>query len=312
MTGNEKTIPRYGGTTPKLVRECHVLHEFCKFMATHYRASYEPLNIHTATNQGLVVELNGATVDGVLRTSRGPVAVELLGYSPLNDRGDVMAPDLALRRFLTDALYDGLRSRQLSLTLGYGLRPRKDRTQGDARSVPLKRDFVTIADELSRVLELVPPLAFLEVLRVRFTVGRLARQLRQRSELYLDKSHFPGCAEHFDQVRFHGLTDDLEPQVGSNLVAGSIGLDRKWIDAQVAKKAIQSQGLSKQRANGRPLWLIIHSDGYATHQMIHRTHRPRAIEYCRDVLARSTHEFARVYWADQTAFLDAAWVGRVL
>lgn len=62
----------YGGTTPKMDREPHVLKEFCRHMRRRYRASYKI--VPDALGCGLVINEDGATVDGVLRTSKGPVA----------------------------------------------------------------------------------------------------------------------------------------------------------------------------------------------------------------------------------------------
>ena len=70
---NPKThVFSYGGTTPKVDREPHVLNEFCKHMRRRYRASYKV--IPDALDCGLVVNEDGATVDGALRTPQGPVA----------------------------------------------------------------------------------------------------------------------------------------------------------------------------------------------------------------------------------------------
>ena len=80
----------------------------------------------------------------------------------------------------------------------------------------------------------------------------------------------------------------------------------------VAEKARISLTKSRDRSKRLPLWLIVHSDGHAIHQTICDRERGNARRLCRDVLAATHHGFARVYWADNTAYLDAAWVGRVL
>lgn len=304
---NPKThVFSYGGTTPKVDREPHVLNEFCIYMRRRYGASYKV--IPDALGCGLVINQDGATVDGVLRTSQGPVAVELLGYSPLEDRGDVMTRDLAFRKEIKRSLYKQLNYRSFSLSLVYRVQRRtKAKLDGMVCMVPKRRIFPVVIKELKSVVDRAPALGFNKFLFVRFVKAN-----RSDANLYLDPSRYPVCADHFSSVQFQGLRSGLTPQVESDLRCGSIGLTDEWVREHLARKAGTSLTKSRTRANGLPLWLIVHSDGHAIHQSIPKSHRARAVEVCCATLSKTEHGFARVYWADRTGFLDAAWVGRAL
>lgn len=303
----------YDGTTPKVLRERYTLEEFCKRMRTRHKASYRIVPMRDALRRGLVVNVDGSTVDGVLRTSRGPVAVELLGYSPLDDRGDVMARDVALRKAIKVALYNRLKAKPYSLSLGYREVRRPGPKFGMVRTVPRERDFRAVIKELRAVVAAVPPLDFNHFLSVQFVRPDIAERCgTRRGTLYLDETRFPICAAHLSRVRFQGSKDYLPTDVDSELSGGAIGIDAEWVREYVASKAHKSLHKSRERANGLPLWLIVHSDGHAIHQTIHETHRSRAVELCREVLTATEHGFTRVHWTDRTGFLDAAWVGRVL
>lgn len=302
----------YGGTTPKLRRERFTLEEFCKRMRTKHKASFRTVPIRDALRRELVMTECGATVDGVLRTSRGFVAVELLGYSPLRDRGDVMARDLGLRQKITRAISNQLTAKRFSLSLDYRERPRRDGESGKSRTVPSQQDFRKVIDELRKIVSEAPALQSNHFLSVRFvTAGIAEKRGTGAGTLHLDATRFPLCAEHLTRVRLQGLNDDVEPAVDSELIGGPIGLDVAWVKDNVVCKAKKSLDRSRERANGLPLWLIVHSDGQATHQTIPKLHRRRAVEVCREALKTTNHGFARVYWADRTGFFDAAWVGRV-
>lgn len=306
----------YGWTRPgprrKVRHERLTLEEFCKAMRRHHRASYRVVPMRDALRRGLVVNVDGSTVDGVLRTSRGPVAVELLGYSPLDDRGDVMVRDVALRKAIKRALYDRLKAKRYCLSLSYREQPRPGPKFGMVRTVPRERDFGAIIKELRSVLTSGPPLDFMHRLSIRFVKPNIAETLgTRRGTLYLDETRYPVCAAHLDQVRLRGSKDYLPTDVDSELSCGAIGIDEEWVREHVASKAHKSHK-SRDRASGLPLWLIVHSDGHAIHQKIHETHRPHAVELCREVLTATEHRFTRVYWADDTGFLDVAWVGRVV
>lgn len=303
----------YGGTTPKARRERYALEEFCKRMRRRHGATYSVVRLRDALRRGLVVNLDGTSIDGVIRTAAGPVAVELLGYAPLDDRGDVMARDVKLRKAIKPALFNLLKARCYSLSVSYREKRRPGPKFGMVRTVPFPQDFRAVVMELRSAVKAAPALEFNRFLSLRFVKPDIAERWGQRNgTLYLDATRYPVCAAHLDQVRLQGLKDFLTPNVDSELSGGCIGIDREWVREHVASKAAKSLDKSKRRANGLPLWLIVHSDGHAINQTIHETHRPLAVELCREVLAANAHGFARVYWADRTGFLDAAWVGRVL
>lgn len=303
----------YGGTAPKDRRERYTLDEFCKRMRSRYGAKFRVIPINDALRSGLVINIDGSTVDGVLRTTRGPIAIELLGYSPVDDRGDVMSRDFALRKEIKIRLYNRLKAKRYSLTVWYRDKPRPIPKFGMVRTVPLKQDFNTVIKELRSVVSQAPALELNQFLTIQFIKPDVAKRWGTRQgTLYLDETCYPVCAAHLQHVRLQGLKDYLTPDVESDLKVGFIGIDGQWVREHVAIKARKCLQKSRERANGLPVWLIVHSDGHAIHQKIHETYRSRALELCREVLAETEHGFTRVYWADRTGFLDAAWVGRAL
>ncbi len=293
-------------------RERYALDEFCKELRHRYRASYKIVPTQQALRRGLVVEVDGATVDGVLRTSRGMVAVELLGYSPICDRGDVMARDFEFRKEVKRALYNQLQAKCYALTFWYREGRRGGQRPNTVRTVPPTTKFRAVITELRSVLAAVPGLEFNKFLSVRFYRSDHVQRIdRRRSFLALDAAQFPCCANYFEHVRLQGLKPWMTPEVNSDLKCGAIGIDEGWVREYVLGKVAKCNK-SHLRANGLPIWLIVHSDGHAIHQTIPRPHRARAIDVCRRALAQTEHSFKRVYWADRTGFLDGAWVGRVL
>lgn len=235
-------------------RERYTLEEFCKRMRARHKASYRMVPIRDAVRRGIVVNADGSTVDGVLRTSRGHVAVELLGYSPLHDRGDVMARDVALRKAVKIALYNRLKAKCFSLSLGYREQRRPGPKFGMVRTVPRERDFRSVINELRVIVSEAPALEFNHSLSVRFVKPNIAERccIRRRT-LYLDERLFPVCAAHFTLVRFQGSKNYLPIDIDSELHSGFIGIDDAWVREHVACKAHKSLRNSRVRANGLPL-----------------------------------------------------------
>lgn len=281
-------------------------------MRRRFGASYKLIPIEKAVAKKVVVEIGGATVDGVLSTAVGPVAIELLGYSPCRDRGDVMERDFKLRRAVKADLYKLLERKGYCISLRYREIHRAEPGKTKVKAVPTTRDHSRFIGELSSIIAVGPELEFCETCRIRFgkaqSVGQLNRWTR---DIHLVDSEYPLCAKYLDHMELQGV-GELIPDVGSNLRGGVVGLDGHWVREHVATKARKSMLKSCTRANGLPLWLIVHSDGHAIHQSIPEVHRPRAVQVCQTTLAGTVHGFSRCYWADRTAFLDAAWISRVV
>jgi hypothetical protein len=303
----------YGSVSRTATREANALDQFCRRMRRTHGAKYKPMSIAKALSNGLVVNVDGTSVDGVLDTPAGFVAVELLAYSPLGDRGDVLALDLALRRAIKPALFGALAAKPCSLSLSYASTRRPGPTFATVKTVPVEKLYPAVIAELAAIVEDIDPLEFNRFLSFRFAKSEnVAVMNRYGGTRYLDASRFPICAAHFDRIRFQGLNAEMTPQVDSDLHGGSVGVDEEWVRRFLLDKSKKSLNKSRARANGLPLWLIVHSDGHAIHQTIPAELRSRAVALCRDVLRATQHAFSRVYWADRTGYVDAAWVGRVL
>ena len=137
-------------------------------------------------------------------------------------------------------------------------------------------------------------------------------RVQRGGRYYFPSAEFPACARHLDHVRLQALPRGIRPVIDSDLKVGFVGANPAFLNMKLADKAERSLTLSKQRAKGRPLWLVVHSDGRAIHQSIAPPQREAAVETCRKALNGLEHGFARAYWADRTGFRNAAWVGRIV
>jgi hypothetical protein len=311
-----RAVPRvlvfpYHATATKERRERHTLREFCNAMHRQHRAEYSVVT--GPVSRRIVVVVGGATVDGVVKTPAGRVAVELLSLSPVSDRGDVLEADLAMRRRLRASIGRFLVERGWSLTLWYreGRRPNGTRVTLVPRN---PADARALVGEIKRLLlELpAPDLRSSIMLHVASISREDAARMQRRGRYYFPADEYPACYRHLVHVRVYSLPNAMTPDIESDLKVGFIGADTQFLAAKLRDKAERSLGLSRERANGLPLWLIVHSDGRAIHQSIAPPQRRGAIQTCRDLLSTMDHGFERAYWADQTGFLNAAWVGRIV
>lgn len=300
----------FGGDLTKKQRERGAARQSCSAMQRLGMGTYRPVPIASAVRRGLVREVAGATVDAVIVAASGPVAVELLSYSPVRDRGDVMVLDRKLRRALCERI-KGRRCRpRCNIQLGYRTGARSG---GTGYLVPKPHDFPAVGFDLLEAVEATGPLGWLETVRVRFVEHYRPLGIRLgQDERRLDASRYPTAAKYLEYFSLTGTGALPTSEISSCLRSGCVGLDSDWMSEQLLTKAQKSIRWSQARANGLPLWLIVHSDGHAIHQNIHYTNRSRALTLCRTVLGGVEHAFDEVYWADQTGFAGCAWVGRAL
>ncbi|MBX3389489.1 MAG: hypothetical protein KF691_08550 [Phycisphaeraceae bacterium] len=219
------SVLEYGGTMDAAPLEIHVLSEFAKFL----RKSGEPcefIESEEAVRLGLVRKIDGASVDGVLRISSGDVAVELLGYAPLGDRGESMKPDLKLRtEVIGPKIAQWQSETHIELRIYYSQRLRTAAPFGRVLAVPDRRIWHALANEIRSALLLAKPMEVDGRQWLRFVESDIATRWGFRDgTLFLDESAFPLCAEHLDGLQLHRLHDFMLPRVDSNLSDGMIGL----------------------------------------------------------------------------------------
>ena len=301
----------YHSTSPKERRERFTLREWCSALSrqegSKYTLAARPLD------RRLVIDIGGATVDGVVNTPFGYVAVELLSLSPVSDRGDVLVADLALRRQLRARVRHLLIERGWALTLWYKVQTRRDGT--DMKAVPRTHiEAGNLVADLKRLLlrSPAPEVDSSVVLHVAAVEPDDASSLQRGNRFYFPATEYPAAYRHLSYVRVYAQPRGQRPDIHSDLKTGFVGADSKFLATKLRDKAERSLGLSAQRANGLPLWLVVHSDGRAIHQSIAPPQRNGAVKLCRGILAKHHHGFQRVYWADWTGFRNTAWVGRVI
>jgi hypothetical protein len=305
-----------GSLADKEAKEDRAIEEFCKGMARRFRASYravprvELLKYVRSPKD----DPHGATVDGAVLTHFGPVAVECLGYYPLDDRGDVIRLDHMLRNAIGEALHAQLKKRRMWLSVSYRLIPRqKDPPHSFRKAVPKRDLFPSVIEELGRLINDVPLSTRAgDMRRAYFAPTSEAKRWNRLKSArhYVDESTYPMCARYLESVRLHRVHGWMVPEITSDLSVGAVGLDEPWLRRELERKAKKSE-LSRARANGLPVWLLVHNDGHATNERIPSPHRPRAVSAAREVLRDSVHQFERAYFADETGFLDSAWTRRV-
>lgn len=305
--------PKYGGFGSKVKREQSALREFAKALSLQGEERVAAMSVSDALASGQIREVNGATVDGVLLVDDRLVAVELLGYAPVSDRGDVIERDAALRNKIGEALCGELCAKEVWITLYYLDVERASAVGGRVKAVPADRLHGKFVEELRTVIDELPAkLPDRDFTNVRFGPDDwCGRRDGFGDTHYVSAKRFTCLSEHLWLISFQHLGPRTYAWIHSNLSGGNIGLSTEWLTKCLKEKAAKSD-LSLRRANKLPLWLLVHADGHAINRTIPEHFRPRFRSECAEILGSVEHRFQRAYVADQTGFVDAAWVARVL
>lgn len=314
---NDEHVPQH---REKTLYETSVINEFCKSMRRRYGASF--LAERPDSSDQLLPAVEGAAFDGLVRVnSKSPwlAAVELVSYSPDDGTTTCIDRDQDFRIRLISALLPSLDRARCNLHYVYRRSAAMDKLGRTVQRalVPSGFDQKPLIDELRSIIDIVISFPRYTFRYVKFVETETkAKHLNTISSVpawwYTSPEAFPLAAKHFESIRFHSIPDSLDPDVDSPFSAGGVGVDQAFIEHEIRVKASKSLSPTfEQRANGKPVWLIMHADCGHICNTVLSFQRPTAVAAARRALANQVHRFSRIYWADGTGGLDCTNVSRV-
>lgn len=293
----------------KVERETRTLTEFAKAWQRQYGRPCEALDLASAAN--LITDAGtGASIDGVLVVDGTPVAVELVGYRPVGDRGKGLDLDHEFRFRIASTIGDFLVDNgvaALSIRYRAHIEHNIEERVVETLRVPHKSQWDALSLEVRACIE-----------ASREYWGRCDRgkqfYFREQSAFLHDPrlrvsiaGNYPLMTSDVSNIHVtpHRGTSQPSCEIRSNMSGGCVGLDADWLESILRQKVAKS-ALSATRACDLALWLIVHTDELSINQNIPEPHLDRVPEVCRTALKHQPHHFARVYWCHNTGYLDAA------
>jgi hypothetical protein len=145
---------------------------------------------------------------------------------------------------------------------------------------------------------------------------RLVRERRGSTGLLAcyaiaDRDRFPVVAEYCSNCLITGASPHINPVIRTSCDTRQIGIDKGELSRVVTKKLNKLSKLYRQRAAGKPVWLIIHSDGWPPSTRIPKQHAEQACTLIRELVTKADARFDAVWWAESTGFAAAAEIFRV-
>jgi len=136
---------------------------------------------------------------------------------------------------------------------------------------------------------------------VLFRSDEQVEQVKRRhpSEPMVSEKLFPVVSKHCGNVRLELSERSVAPYIRTSADARHLGFDEVQLDNTVSKH-LKKLPEYRTRAKGRPVWLVIHSDGWPTSARLHELERQKAIAAIANTLGKSGGRFDRVWWAEDT------------
>ena len=286
----------YRSGVDKRVREPLVARQICDVARRDFGVDWSVMDLHDAQSAELIGGIGNdpETVDAVIHTPNGPLAIEMLMYAP-EVQFERLARDEHFRSFLKSFVYDHLLSRRLKVLLKYRA----------ADGVP-SRDQPRVALEFFRILARVVD----NTDRCRFAVtfaefSQAESRARSTGTFCLPETEFPVCSSYFDEIGFFRHSGNY-CDVDCMLHATRQRFDYQWSFDKIADKARISLGVGKQRARKLPQVLVFHTNGFGPAQRIHEHERADVVHAIRSALSQHENNFTEAWWLDNAAVKDEA------
>jgi len=248
-------------------------------------------------------------IDAIIRVGTKEVALELVGYRQRDPFLKVEHADSELKKAISDELgKPGIPP--LNVRLEW-----KENSRRTGESCPSARQAQVPpvgTEECRQFLSELVALArrvsndnSLSGKRIRFGSARAAAQLPATVCTVLDKSHFPYLARYCSFVRLTIQECSASPTIGSSADVRHIGLDGTQLREKVDNK-IQKAGKYRERAQGRPIWLVVHCDGWPLSAQLWESDQDRALQIVGECCVQSSGAFERVWWLQDAKLGDSA------
>lgn len=273
-----------------------VAREFCKCYQRQYGNPTE----------FVAAEVND--LDAIIRVSHKPIVLEMVGYRQRDTYLEVERADTEVKKRISRELESSAMP-PCQLLIWWRTESRRKRRTGQSAQIARIPSGRALGDFAQEFLALVRHVLRNDALTNKDVLFRCTR--RTKHALFadgryavLEESVFPALAHHCSFIRIEPWDRDFAPTIGTSHDARQIGLDTRHLTTVVRKK-LRKLPTYRRRAGDAPIWLVVHADGFPPSTRVPAPDRPRALETIRQEVSGAGISFDRVWWAEETGYLDA-------
>jgi len=253
-----------------------------------------------------LVEVEKDGVDAIIRVGDVEVALELVSYRQRDEHHEVEPADTKVREEVSATLVKcGLP--QLDVWIWWAKEPRRNRgAAGTAMrtKVPSRQELEPFATEFATLATFAKNNGLYDT-RIGFCSNPEDRNRRTPSGCnYVDMDLFPRLSKYCSFVRLTPTVHSGRPSLRTSVDTRAVGLDEEGLKCVVRDKLAK---VARYRAGvgSKPLWLAIHCDSYPLSTRLPLEHRPQALNVIRREVCGVPRPFDKVWWAENTALVDA-------
>ncbi len=279
----------------------HVASEFCKAYEKQFRVVASVIDVETEN------------VDAIIRVGEVDIAVELVSYRQRDEHHEIEHADSRIKQLISSRFAEsGLPPFEIRIWWGAEQRIKQYAGQSAKRTkVPRGQAAMDLADEIIKLAVLAQENDLCDK-HISFCNNPGATNRHAPSGwTFVDSASFSVASEYCFWIELTPWPYSFRPTIHSSVDVRKSGLDRVQLATAIRDK-LGKLDRYRQGIAGKPLWLIAHSDGHPLSTRLPPGLEEDALAVIRQEIQKVSCSFDRVWWAQNTGFLDAAELYEVL
>ncbi|MGD2109202.1 MAG: hypothetical protein PVI86_07400 [Phycisphaerae bacterium] len=254
-------------------------------------------------------------IDAIVEIEGREIVLEFAGYYRRDEFHDVERADSTVRAGLSKALTNAGLGR-FQIRIWWREEPRRKRCAGQRPTVgkvPRRRgDGDAFVGEFVRLASRVAEEPGLASRRILFRQDTRTPRSMPENLVVLPASEFPVLADRLEWVVLEPWKHEFNPEIKTNVDVRRIGLDEGQLRRVVCNKLTKLRKHYRDRAWGKPVWLLVHCDGHPSPSRIALPQRPDAMRLISELLHESDVSFDAVWWGENMMDANMAELFRVI
>lgn len=279
----------------------HVASEFCK--------AYEKRFGVVAS----VIDVETENVDAIIRLEEVNIAVELVSYRQRDEHHEIEHADGRIKELVSSRFAaSGLPPFEIRIWWGSERRIKEDAGQSVKRTkVPRGQAAMDFADEIVKLAALARNNGLCDK-HISFCSNPEARNRHAPPRwTFVNNESCPVLSKYCFWIELTPWPHSFRPTIHTSVDVRASGLDRVQL-ANAIRDKLGKLDRYRQGIGSKPLWLIVHSDGHPLSTRLPPGLETDAIAVIRQEIQKVSYSFDRLWWAENTGFLDAAELYEVL
>ena len=253
-----------------------------------------------------VIVVEKENVDAIIRVGEVMVPLELVSYRQKDEYHEVEQADSQVREKISGALAIA-NLPPFMIHISWAIEPRTKMVAGLSNQrarVPPGRKTICFAEQIAELVDCAQ-----KDYRLCNNYISFCNDPEDRNQnptpgwIFLDRKRFPLLSQYCASMTLAPSAAGHSLQTSVNFRV--VGLDENHLKSIVRDK-LEKLALYRDSIGGKQLWLAVHSDGRFLSTRLPPGLHEHALDVIRQEIQKAERSFDKVWWVENSGFLDAA------